>query len=404
MTNSADTHSTPNNLPAFHVLIAAAGSGQRMGSETPKQYIKIHGKPLLRYSVETFLSMPECLSLRVIINPDDADLYHDAVMGLDLAPPVIGGKERNISIINGLSDLSNLDDEDIVLIHDGARPLLSIDSTQSLLESLKTHKAATLSAPISSTLRRTSNECLALEQVSRDDLWSIQTPQGFRYEDILKAHNDADPQKTYTDDTALVSAIGIPVKLVEGSETNIKITRPQDLDMAEKLLQPQTITRSGMGFDVHAFDAETPGPIRLCGIDVAHVHALKGHSDADVGLHAITDAILGAIGEGDIGQHFPPSNDEFKNMDSAIFLQKALEMTAAKNAQVNNIDLTLICEEPKIGPHAQAIKTRISEITTLPEDSINIKATTTEGLGFTGRKEGIAAQALVTITITDSKV
>ncbi len=398
MTNPAQTSGQYSDLPNFHVLIAAAGTGQRMGTETPKQYIKIHGKSVLRYSIETFLSLPECASLRVIINPNDADLYHDAIMGLDLPPSIGGGKERSDSIINGLNSLDNLKNEDIILIHDGARPLTSPENIRSLLESLKNNRAATLAAPISATLRRSDNQNSAIEQVSRDNLWSIQTPQAFRYEDLLKAHKNADPEKSYTDDTALVSAIGIPVKLVEGSEENIKVTRPQDLEMAEKLLKPKTITRSGLGFDVHAFDADKPGPVRLCGVNIDHPHALKGHSDADVGLHAITDALLGAISEGDIGQHFPPSNDKFKDMDSAIFLEKSLEIATSKNAHINNIDLTLICEEPKIGPHAHAMRKRIAEILNLQENQINVKATTTEQLGFTGRKEGIAAQALVTIT------
>lgn len=390
---------TPAALPSFHVLIAAAGSGQRMDSETPKQYLKIHGKPVLRYSIETFLSMPECASLRVIINPDDAGLYHDAVMGLNLPPPITGGKERNISINNGLKKLDKVKYKDIILIHDAARPLVSTTDIKALLSSLRNNRAASLATPISSTLRRANSENQAAEQISRDNLWALQTPQAFRYEDLRNAHEQADPSKTHTDDTTLVSAIGIPVKLVEGSKNNLKITNPEDLPMAQKLLTPQTQTRSGLGFDVHAFDNEKPGPLRLCGIDIEHDRALKGHSDADVALHALTDALLGAIGEGDIGRHFPPSNNDYKDMDSTIFLEKALEMARAKHGQINNLDLTIICEEPKITPHAPEMTHRISQILNLDQNAINIKATTTERLGFTGRKEGIAAQAIITVTM-----
>ena len=225
-------------LPDFHVLIAAAGSGARMGQDIPKQYSKIHGKAVLRYSIEAFLSIPACQSVRVIINPDDADLYHEAVSGLDLPGFIAGAKERNLSIYNGLKALSNLKNEDIIMFHDGARPCILQQDIENFLLALTQHPAATLAAPVSSTLRKAGNDNLAREQVPRDDLWAIQTPQGFRYGDIMKAHESADPNKTYTDDTALASAIGIPVKLVQGSNTNIKITLPEDLQLAEKLLAP----------------------------------------------------------------------------------------------------------------------------------------------------------------------
>ena len=225
-------------LPDFHVLIAAAGSGARMGQDIPKQYSQIHGKTVLRYSIEAFLNMPSCQSVRVIINPDDADLYHDAVSGLDLPEFIAGDKERNLSIYNGLKDFSNLKNEDIILIHDSARPCISQQDIEQFLSALKTHPAATLAAPVSSTLRVADNDNLAQEQVPRDGLWAIQTPQGFRYGDIMKAHENADPGQSYTDDTALASAIGIPVKLVKASTANIKITLPEDLQLAERLLKP----------------------------------------------------------------------------------------------------------------------------------------------------------------------
>jgi len=235
--------------------------------------------------------------------------------------------------------------------------------------------------------------------VSRDGLWEMQTLHAFRYADILKAHESSNPDCEYTDDTSLATAIGIDVKIIQGSAENFKITTKDDFKMAEKLLASQSIIRTGLGYDVHAFDHDSKGPIRLCGIDVPHTYKLKGHSDADVGLHAITDAILGAIGEGDIGQHFPPSDNTYKDMDSAIFLEKTMKIAAKHNASINNIDLTLICEEPKIGPHAKAMRTRVASIIGIDENAINIKATTSEQLGFTGRKEGIAAQAIATVQI-----
>ncbi|USO06187.1 MAG: 2-C-methyl-D-erythritol 4-phosphate cytidylyltransferase [Rhodospirillales bacterium] len=392
-----------NDLPAFHVLIASAGTGSRLGTAaTPKQYLKIHNKAVLRYSIETFLSMPTCASLQVIIGADDAELYHDAVRGLELPKPIIGSDKRNKSIFNGLKEIHKVKNEDMILIHDAARPCIATDDIATLLMSLQTERAASLATPVSATLRRAGDGNKAAETVPRDNLWAVQTPQGFLFGDLLKAHETANPHTNATDDTALVSAIGIPVTLVEGSASNIKITYPQDLIMAEKILATQTVPLTGLGFDVHAFDKNQCGPVRIGGIDIDHDHALKGHSDADVALHALTDAILGTIGEGDIGQHFSPSDDAFKNMDSSLFLKKALELMHAQSAHLNNIDLTIICEAPKIGPHAGPMRARLAKLTGLPENRINIKATTSEGLGFTGRREGVAAQAIVSVSAKEA--
>ncbi len=297
--------------------------------------------------------------------------------------------------------LNYLKNEEIILIHDAARPCLESEDIKKLLAALQTSRAATLATPVSTTLRRSEGEKEAADIIPRDDLWAIQTPQAFRYGDLLTAHRKADPEKKYTDDTQLVSALGIAVKLIEGRETNIKITRPEDFELAEKFLDRQPLFLTGMGFDVHAFSKDRPGPARLCGIDVPSAQALEGHSDADVALHALTDAILGAIGEGDIGRHFPPSNDEFKNMDSAVFLEHALDLMRRAAGALVNLDLTLICEAPKIAPYAKAMRARLAEISGLPSARVNIKATTTEKLGFTGRGEGIAAQAVVSVRMTE---
>ncbi len=390
------------NPPDIHVLIAAAGSGARLkkgADEPPKQYQCLAGKPVITHAIKAFLDIHLIKTIRCIINSDHADWYHDALGGLNLEPPITGGKERNISVYNALKSISNVKNEDIILIHDAARPLISKAEITALIDALKENRAATLACPVSGTLRKAENhDCGPI--IERENLWELQTPQGFRYGDLLKAHESATPENAPTDDTSLVSALNIPVKIIPGYKTNIKITHLGDMDMAEKILQSEyTDIRTGSGFDVHAFDPDSKGPARLCGIDIPHTNKLKGHSDADVGLHTITDALLGAIGEGDIGQHFPPSDNTFKDMDSAIFLEKALEMLRAKGGAINNIDLTLICEEPKIAPYTATMKARITDITKTDPARINIKATTTEQLGFTGRKEGIAAQATVTVRL-----
>ena len=403
--NQENPHQSATSTPAIHVLIAAAGTGTRFAdvrndkNDPPKQYKPILKENSLRICLRTFLSINEITSIHVLIHPDHTDWYHDTVAGLDLPPPIHGSYERNKSIYNGLKEISNLKNEDIILIHDAARPLVTPQEIRDVIIALQAHRAATLAIPIAGTLRKADQTTLGTA-IDRTDLWELQTPQGFRYGDILAAHENTDPEKSYTDDTTLVSDYSIPVHIVQGRNTNFKITTKDDLTMAEQLfLSAYTDIRTGTGFDVHAFDPDTKGPIRLCGIDVPHIHKLKGHSDADVGLHAITDALLGALGQGDIGVHFPPSDPTFKNMDSAHFLEKAVQMLGAQNSVLNNIDLTLICEHPKIGPHTHAMKSRISAITGIDKARVNVKATTTEKLGFTGRGEGIAAQCSVTIRI-----
>lgn len=385
-----------NDHITFHVLIAAAGSGLRLGGDLPKQYIKIAGKTILRHTLDNVITWPGLGSLRVIIDPKHADLYHDAVEGLNLAPPIKGGRERKDSINNALNELSDIKDNDIVLVHDAARPFVEWNNVKALVDSLGTSKAATLATPLNDTIRRQVDN----EDVERSSLYAVQTPQAMRYGDFKAAHAAAQDGKTYTDDIALARELGIEPALIPGRRTNFKITTPEDLEMAKKMIHSVYETRTGTGFDVHAFDDENnPKALIICGVEVPHNRALKGHSDADVGLHAITDAILGAIGQGDIGRHFPPSDDAYKDMDSAIFLQKAMDMVATHNGALLNLDLTLICESPKIGPHSDRMRVRVAEVTGLEPQRINIKATTTEGLGFTGRGEGIAAQAVANVKI-----
>lgn len=381
--------------PKIYVLIAAGGSGSRLGGETPKQYQKIHGKMLLTRTLQIFANSGLFDEIRVIIDPQHADWYHDAVKELEVGPHIAGGKERKNSVNNGLHAFSKANSKDIILIHDAARPFVTINEIERVVTAAKEHGAATLGTPVSDTIIDTHEKTYK----DRKALYTLQTPQAFRFDLLKNAHEQSDDNQNWTDDTSMVAALGHEIHIVEGSRMNFKITREEDMEMARKILSPDKDTLIGQGFDVHAFDTETSGPVRLCGIDVPHDHKLKGHSDADVGLHAITDAILGAIAEGDIGQHFPPSDDTFKNMDSAVFLEQAVKLTSEKGGHINNIDLTLICEQPKIGPHTADMRKRIAKITGLNLARVNVKATTTEKLGFTGRKEGIAAQASVTVTM-----
>lgn len=391
---------TATALP-FYVLIPAAGKGQRMGSDTPKQYMNIAGKPLLRHTLDNVLSWDGVQNVHVIIHPDHREYYAETVKGLDLPPPIIGGNERSDSVFNGLKEIqkhNTLTNDDIILIHDGARPFTHPDDIRKFIAELTKSRAASLSSNISDTIRKLNENDVAGDVIDRNILRGLQTPQGFRYSDILKAHEQN--TDNVTDDTSLISIMGIDVTLVTAEHLNMKITTPEDLIVAKTLLSKEIDIRTGMGFDVHAFvDTPTGRPLMLCGVSVEHERALSGHSDADVGLHALTDAIFGAIGEGDIGRHFPPSDDTFKDMDSAVFLDKAVRMCRDKGGIIMNTDLTLICERPKITPYAAAMRTRVATLLNIDESRVNIKATTTEKLGFTGRGEGIAAQAVISIRV-----
>ena len=386
-----------------HVVIVAAGKSERYAGDKPKQYLTLLDKPVLRHSIETFLKIPGVADVHIVISKDHIPLYDCATKDLDLPPPIYGGTERMESVKNALQALSHLGENDIILLHDAARPLITRSDIQSLLLTMQDHDAATLAIPVNDTLRYNNKHGYAAAYANREGLWAIQTPQAFHYGILKESYAKAPFDKTYTDETGPVSDLGKQVKLVKGHKNNFKITHQEDLAMAEKILSSQSPveTRTGQGFDVHGFDEESKyiKVIKLCGIEIPHNKKLKGHSDADVGLHALTDAILGAIGAGDIGQIFPPENPTFKNMDSAVFLEKARDLVKEKAGNIINVDITLICEEPKIGPHREKISVRIAEILDISSNRVNIKATTTEKLGFTGRKEGIAAQAIANISL-----
>lgn len=389
-----------SNASSCTVIIVAGGSGTRFGDTLPKQYHKIHGLPVLRHTIQKFSDHPAVQQIQVVIAEGFEDLYDEAVSGIKkLLPPVIGGTTRQASVYNALSALS-LAAHDIVLIHDAARPCVDVKSIHAILDILKTHPAASLATAVSDTLRH-SDKGTFTDVVNRDGLYAMQTPQGFHFGVIRSAHEKYKGQN-FTDDTSLVTEMDVPVSIVMGTHENIKITTPEDMMLATKYLSPSTqlIPRTGLGFDVHAF-GDTADMIRIGGNDIPHTHKLKGHSDADVLLHAITDALYGTIADGDIGSHFPPSNPAYKGKDSAFFLEEAVKAVRAKGGRIVHIDSVIMCEAPKIGPHRASIQNRVADIIGIAPSRVSIKATTTEELGFTGRREGIAAQAIVTVLLPD---
>ncbi|MDF1846158.1 MAG: bifunctional 2-C-methyl-D-erythritol 4-phosphate cytidylyltransferase/2-C-methyl-D-erythritol 2,4-cyclodiphosphate synthase [Parvibaculaceae bacterium] len=379
-------------------LIVAAGRGTRAGEGLPKQYRSVGGVPILARTLSAFSSHPGIESVLAVIHPDDRAHYDRCTEDLPkLLPPVAGSATRQASVLAGLEALADVDPSH-VLIHDGARPFAAPEEIDQVVLGLKHHDGVLPSLAVTDTLR-IQVDGVAGETVDRSKLVRAQTPQGFAYNAILDAHR-AHQSEEFTDDVALALKAGIQTQLVNGSEDNFKVTTPEDFDRAERFLSASSETRSGSGYDVHRFTDGTH--VTLCGVSLPHTHSLLGHSDADVGLHAITDALLGAIGAGDIGDHFPPSDPQWKGAPSRVFLAHAASLLAEQNGRVSNVDVTLICEAPKIGPHREAMRTAIAEIVGVSADRVSVKATTTEGLGFTGRGEGIAAQALVTVTLPRS--
>lgn len=376
-------------------LIVAAGRGHRLGGERPKQYMPLGGKAVLRHAVEAFTSHPKVDITQIVIHPDDRALYDEAVEGLGLPDPVAGGATRQESVRLGLEKLSAKTPES-VLIHDAARPFIDAATIERVIDALAKERAAIAALPVVDTLKREASGRIAAT-VGRNGLWRAQTPQGFRFPDILEAYRAA-REDAFTDDAAVAEAAGIPVSLVSGTEANFKVTTTEDFARAERMTSNASgLLRVGQGFDLHRFG---PGDhVMICGVAVPHSKGIEAHSDGDVGLHALTDAILGAIGDGDIGTHFPPSDPKWRSVDSAVFLHEALTRLAQRGGRIHNLDVTLICEEPKITPHRKAMVARLAAITGLAENAISVKATTTEGLGFLGRKEAIAAQAVAMIAL-----
>jgi 2-C-methyl-D-erythritol 4-phosphate cytidylyltransferase/2-C-methyl-D-erythritol 2,4-cyclodiphosphate synthase len=393
----------------FHVIIVAAGSGSRFGDKTPKQYCMLNGKPVIQYCLDSFLSCAGCAAIYIAINPEHKAMLDDALSALpayalDKITTVNGGVERYDSVYNALCTMNSIDEDTPVLIHDAARPFIEPQYIESVAKTTASSGAATLAVRVVDTLRYAEKSCVSdnANHPPRADLWSIQTPQGFTYGLIRSAHeraqNDLLGYDKVTDDTGLVQKIGQRVELVSGSRLNFKITQIEDLIMAQQILGQKKITKMATGYDVHAFEEyEVIGNyIKLGGISIPHKYELKGHSDADVALHALTDALYGLIADGDIGAHFPPSDDKHKNQDSADFLIAADNAVKNEGGSINHVDLTIICEKPAIGPQRDKMRENIARIMGLDIKSVSVKATTTEGLGFTGRREGIAVQAAVT--------
>lgn len=379
-------------MPRIVALVVAAGRGRRFGGDLPKQYQSLAGRPILRHSLATLAANPQIDGVRVVIHPDDAELYQAAAADLSLLDPVVGGETRQESVLRGLESLGALS-PDMVLIHDGARPFVEAGLIHRVIEALSLSAGAIPALPVADTLKRAVDGTISAT-VDRADLWRAQTPQAFRYAPILDAHRRAAGQEL-TDDASVAEAAGLPVKIVLGSERNFKVTTAADLNRAQTFFTGSGDIRVGNGYDVHRF---APGTgVWLCGVEIPHDFRLEGHSDADVALHAATDAVLGAIAAADIGRHFPPSDPKWKGASSDRFLAHAANLVSALGGRLVHLDITIICEKPKIGIHRLAMQARIAEILGIEMGRISVKATTTEGLGFTGRAEGIAAQASATV-------
>lgn len=389
--------------PRTAALIVAAGRGHRVGAALPKQYLGLSGRPILRHAVERFIHHPGICLVQVVIAEADLPLYDAALAGLDLPPPVTGGATRQRSVLNGLEALAG-QGLDLVAIHDAARPLVDPDTITRTLEAAGRDgvDGALAAVPLTDTLKRADGETMVAATLPRQLLWRAQTPQVFRYERILAAHRAVaalgDEEATaLTDDSAVAERAGQRVALVESAERNFKITTTADHARAEREMASPMETRTGTGFDVHAFG---PGDsVMLCGVAIAHTQGLAGHSDADVALHALTDALLGTIAAGDIGAHFPPSDPQWRGAASDRFLRHAADLVSARGGRIVNLDVTIICERPKVGPHRDRMRTRVAEILGIAVERVAVKATTTEKLGFTGRGEGIAAQAVATVAV-----
>lgn len=371
-------------------VLVAAGSGSRFGAETPKQFLPLLHKPVIRHAAERLLAHA------TLLQPvGDAAPIDQALQGLSHLPVIPGGASRQDSVRAGLEALAP-HAPDCVLIHDAARPFIPAGTIEALLVELREVAGAIPAAAVADTLKRVERGVIT-STVPRDGLFRAQTPQAFRFATLLAAHRAGITGTT--DDAALLEAIGETVAVVPGSDDNIKLTYPEDLARLERVMAAHCVTRVGTGFDVHAFADNRP--LVVCGIVVPHDRGLAGHSDADVGIHALCDAIYGALAEGDIGRHFPPSEATWKDADSARFLRHAAARIAARGGRLINADVTLVCERPKITPHAAAMMQRLADLLGVTPDRISVKATTTEKLGFTGRQEGMAAQAVVSILVPD---
>lgn len=379
-----------SSLPAFAAVVVAAGSGSRAGGG--KQWRLLGGKPVLRWSVEALLQAG-AEDVVVVVSPGSEAEAAEALKGLTSWRAVAGGAARTDSVRAGLAALGGPEDRP-VLVHDAARPFLSAAVIARCVKALDEADGALPALPVADSLRRATDGIVS-GAVEREALWRAQTPQAFRLKTLTDAFAAWPAGETATDEATVVERAGGRVRIVEGDARLMKLTYPEDFAMAEALI-PRSV-RVGQGYDVHRWG---PGQsVWLCGLEIPHDQTLIGHSDADAGLHALTDAILGALGEGDIGDHFPPTDPQWKGAPSDLFLKHAVELVRARGGRLSHVDVTLICERPKVKPHRQAMRERLAGILGLPLDAVSVKATTTEGLGFTGRGEGLAAQAVATLEL-----
>jgi 2-C-methyl-D-erythritol 4-phosphate cytidylyltransferase/2-C-methyl-D-erythritol 2,4-cyclodiphosphate synthase len=372
-------------------VLVAAGAGSRAGGEIPKQFQLLGGKPVLIWSLNALLQCEEISAVAVVGSPSERARMLSILPSDHRILLVEGGAERTDSVRAGLQSLDGRGVQ-TVLIHDAARPGLSVSVIHELLVALEKADAAAPALPVADALKDSRS---GLRSVDRSGLIRVQTPQAFRFDVIRRAIANA---SSAVDDLALVEAAGARIELTPGRHELMKVTHPEDLSAMEKLLvpQPQASMRVGTGFDVHGFVAGDG--VTICGVRIPHTKKLEGHSDADVGWHALTDAILGAAALGDLGDHFPPSDPKWKNANSLLFLQHVAQLAADRGLRVVNADITLMCEKPKIAPHREAMRAKTAEALAVPLDAISVKATTTEKLGFLGREEGIAAQAVVLLS------
>jgi 2-C-methyl-D-erythritol 4-phosphate cytidylyltransferase/2-C-methyl-D-erythritol 2,4-cyclodiphosphate synthase len=380
-------------------VIVAAGRGLRAGSGMPKQFRPIGGAPMIRRSLSMLVEHPNVGAVQPVIHPEDVTMFASSAAGLTILPPVFGGATRQASVRAGLEALAP-SSPDIVLIHDAARPFASAALISRAIAAAEKNGAAIPALPVSDTIKTVDASGTVGKTIDRATLRTIQTPQGFAFAPLLDAHRRAAKQgrEDFTDDAALAEWAGMKVSVFAGEAGNIKITEPEDFSRGEAM-QAAALSdiRTGTGIDVHAF---APGDhVTLGGVRIAHGQALTGHSDADVALHALTDAILGALADGDIGSHFPPSDPQWKGASSDRFLKFAVERVAARGGRIAHLDLTIVCEAPKIGPHRDAMRETIARIAGVTADRVAVKATTSEQLGFTGRGEGIVAYATATVRL-----
>jgi 2-C-methyl-D-erythritol 4-phosphate cytidylyltransferase / 2-C-methyl-D-erythritol 2,4-cyclodiphosphate synthase len=384
-------------------VIVAGGSGLRAGGGLPKQYQLVGGKPVIRWTLEAFLSHPLIEKVQAVIGFGHEELFAQATMGLSsLLAPVVGGGSRQDSCRAGIEACCDYAPQKI-LIHDAARPFLSAHLISNIIAELDHAQAVIPGLPVADTMKYAPSGMIE-KTVDRASLWFVQTPQGFRYDQIRGAHRKAlaEGMTSFTDDAAVAEYAGLKVQIVAGEQKNRKLTTAHDIHEADRehaahRFEDLPDVRIGQGIDFHVF--EKGSHVTLCGVQIPHTHKLKGHSDADVALHAVTDAILGAIGEADIGQHFPPSDKQWKGAASSIFVAKAVELLHARRGMLAHIDITILAEAPRIGPHLAAMKDSLSGMLGISIDRIGLKATTTEKMGAIGRKEGMSASAIATVRL-----